>query len=240
LDLLEVLEARGGQLAIGEIATQTGLPLPTIHRLLATLVERGYVRRLNNRSYALGFRLMPLGLGANALVGVDARPVLADLVASLSENANLAVLVGDGVEYVAQVPSPYSMRMFTEVGRRVDLYCTAVGKALLAGMDRADVAAIVRRTGLEAKTPKTITTLEALEAELEHIRAVGYAMDEQEQEIGVRCVAIVVPAKFLTPMALSVSGPLGRMTDDIVERAVPLLKAAASLLADHLTSLSPS
>jgi IclR family acetate operon transcriptional repressor len=238
LDLLETLAQNGGHLAIGEIATETDLPLPTIHRLLATLVERGYVRQLANRRYALGFRLIPLGVAANALVGIDARPVLAELVDQVGETANFAVLVGDGAEYVAQVASPHPMRMFTEVGRRVHLHNTAVGKAFLAQMSPATVSSIVRRLGLPAKTPASITSENALLAELEKIRAAGYAMDEEEQELGVRCVAAAVPGSFLSPMAISVSGPLSRMTDAVVERAIPLVVGAAKKLGEELAAAS--
>ena len=240
LELMEVLAEHGGHLGIGEIATETTIPLPTIHRLLRTLVERGYVRQLPNRRYALGFRLITLGIAANATVGVDVRPVLARLVADLGETANFAMLVDDGAEYVAQVASPHSMRMFTEVGRRVELHSTAVGKALMAGMPPSVVSAIVRRMGLPGNTAHTITTEDALLVELERTAARGYAMDEQEQELGVRCVAVAVPGEFLTPMAVSVSGPATRMTDAVVERAIPLVRTAAEQIAAEVRRTSSS
>lgn len=234
LDLLEILAAGGGHLAIGEIAARTDIPLPTIHRLLKTLVDRGYVRQLSNRRYALGFRLVPLGQAAGALVGADAQAVLNDLVEQLGESANLAVLSGDHAEYVAQVPSRHSMRMFTEVGRRVELHCTGVGKAMLARLDDTQVAGIVERVGLREHTPHTATTPTALGSALDVVREQGYSIDEQEQELGVRCVAVALPVEVPTALAVSVSGPLPRMTDDVVARAVPLLQAAAARLASGL------
>ncbi|MCU1513947.1 MAG: transcriptional regulator, IclR family, partial [Microbacteriaceae bacterium] len=234
LDLLEIVSSRGGHMAIGEIAVVSDIPLPTIHRLLKTLVERGYMRQLPNRRYALGFRLLPLGLTANALLGADTGPSLARLVAELGETANLAILSEDHAEYVAQVPSPHAMRMFTEVGRRVELHCTGVGKALLAQLDERDVSAIVRRIGLSAMTSHTITTELALHSELQRIKLRGYSIDEEEQELGVRCIAVAVPGEFLSPMAISVSGPLTRVTESFVERAVPLLLAVAGQLGDEI------
>ena len=236
LGLLDLLASHGGQLGIGEMAVETDLPLPTIHRLLRTLGEGGYVRQLSNRRYCLGFRLISLGRAANSLVALDARPILADLVAELGETANFAVLVDDTAEYVTQVASPHSMRMFTEVGRRVNLHSTAVGKVLLAGMPSDVVSAIVRRLGLTALTPNTITTENALLAELDHVRAVGYAVDEEEQELGVRCIAAAIPGEYLAPMAISVSGPLTRITDQVLARAVPLVIAGANKLADQIRS----
>ena len=149
LDLVEVVAARGGHLTIGEIAAATDVPLPTVHRLLRTLVDRGYMRQMPNRRYALGFRLVPLGATASSMVGADTEAVLGRLVDALGETANLAILSGSHAEYVAQVPSRHTMRMFTEVGRQVDLHCTGVGKALLGQLDDARVRDIVRRVGLQ-------------------------------------------------------------------------------------------
>ena len=236
LDLVEIVAARGGHLGIGEIAAACDIPLPTIHRLLRTLVDRGYMRQLANRRYALGFRLVPLGAAAGSMVGADTERVLAGLVDSLGETANLAVLSGTHAEYVAQVPSRHAMRMFTEVGRQVELHCTGVGKALLSQLDDDRVRDVVQRVGLPAHTSRTHTSESALFADLAETRARGYAVDEQEQEDGVRCVAVAVAPGPLSWMAVSVSGPVTRMTDDVVTRAVPLLHRAGARLATDLTT----
>jgi len=237
LDVLEVVAARGGHLTIGEIAAAASVPLPTAHRLLRTLVDRGYMRQMPNRRYALGFRLVPLGATASSMVGADTEGVLAGLVDALGETANLAVLSGSHAEYVAQVPSRHTMRMFTEVGRQVDLHCTGVGKALLAQLDDERVRGIVRRVGLRGQTEHTLTTEAALLAALREVRERGYALDEQEQELGVRCVAVPVGPEPLSWMAVSVSGPVTRMTDDLVARAVPLLHEAGRSLAGRMHAL---
>ncbi|MEJ7833592.1 MAG: IclR family transcriptional regulator [Nocardioides sp.] len=230
LDLLEVVAARGGHLTIGEIATTTAVPLPTVHRLLRTLVDRGYMRQMPNRRYALGFRLVPLGAIASSMVGADTEVVLGRLVDALGETANLAILSGSHAEYVAQVPSRHTMRMFTEVGRQVDLHCTGVGKALLGQLDDARVHEIVRRVGLTAQTEHTLVTEDDLLADLAEVRARGYALDEQEQEAGVRCVAVPVGPEPMSWMAVSISGPVTRVTDELVARAVPLLREAGRQL----------
>ena len=226
LDVLEVVAARGGRLAVGEIAAAAGLPVPTTHRLLRTLLNRGYVHQTPDRRYALGARLVPLGTLAGSLVGVEAETVLSRLVDKLGETANLAMMSGSRVQYVAQVPGRHTMRMFTEVGRMVDLHSTGVGKALLASLDDNQALELVRRAGLARRTEHTLVTEEALLADLALARERGYALDEQEQEVGVRCVAVAVgdPMPWL---AVSVSGPVTRMTDDLVARAVPLLRSAA-------------
>lgn len=230
LDVLEAIAARGGRLPVGEIAAATGLPVPTTHRLLRTLLDRGYVHQASDRRYALGVRLVPLGALAGSLVGVDAETVLSGLVDDLGETANLAMMSGSRAQYVAQVPGRHTMRMFTEVGRMVDLHSTGVGKALLARLDDEQALDHVRRVGLSRCTDHTLVTEEALLADLAVVRHRGYALDEQEQEVGVRCVAVAV-GEPLPWLAVSVSGPVTRMTDELVDRAVPLLRAAARQLS---------
>jgi IclR family acetate operon transcriptional repressor len=230
LDLLEVVAAAGGQLSISEIGATAGLPLPTIHRLIRTLVDRGYMRQLPNRRYALGSRLIPLGEVAEAMLGTWATPVLERIVDELGESTNLAVLDGDLITYVGQVPSRHSMRMFTEVGRKVFPHCTGVGKAVLTHLTDDQIRALLARTGMPAQTPHTITDPDQFVAAVQQARRDGYAMDEGEQELGVRCVAVPVPGAR-SRMAVSVSGPAPRMTPELVHRAIPLLCEAGRVLA---------
>ncbi|MFD3452539.1 IclR family transcriptional regulator [Streptomyces sp. NPDC058691] len=234
-DLLERMADAGGEVGLSELSTSSGLPLPTIHRLMRTLVDCGYVRQQPNRRYALGPRLIRLGETASRLLGTWARPYLAELVDATGETANMALLDGDEVVYVAQVPSRHSMRMFTEVGRRVLPHSTGVGKALLAHVPPEEVRALLGRTGMPAATERTITDPDAFLAELAHIREQGYAVDDNEQEIGVRCLAVTVPGSP-TAAAISVSGPAGRVTEAATEKIVPVLQAAARHLSAALTA----
>jgi IclR family transcriptional regulator, acetate operon repressor len=233
-DLLELIARAGGEVALTELAAETPLPLPTIHRLLRTLVGIGYVRQLPNRRYALGPRLIRLGEVANRQLGALAMPLLKDLVANLGETANMAVLDGDMVTYLAQVPSPHAMRMFTEVGRQANLHDSGVGKAILSVMDDERVTRLVKQAGMPTPTPKSISTLEDLFVDLTRIRKDGYAVDDEEQETGVRCFAMAVPGAP-TPMALSISGPVSRVDDDFRDRAVPELRKATDAIAAALT-----
>jgi IclR family acetate operon transcriptional repressor len=221
-DLLELIADAGGSVTLSELSTAAGLPLPTIHRLLRTLVSLGYARQLQNRRYALGPRLVRLGEVANRQFGHIAMPQLKELVERLGETANLATIDGDRVVYVSQAPSPHAMRMFTEVGRRVYMHSSGVGKAILAQLDDAEVRDIVARTGLPRANENTIDTLDKLLAELADIRRRGYAIDDGEQEIGVRCYAMAVP-NMPVPTAVSVSGPRTRVDDAFGDRAIPVL-----------------
>jgi IclR family acetate operon transcriptional repressor len=224
------MAAAGGEVALSQLAAASGLPVPTIHRIVRTLVASGYVLQLPSRRYALGPRLIRLGESASRTVEAWATPHLLALAETSGETANLAMLDGEMVVYVAQAPSSrHTVRMFTEVGRRVYAHCTGVGKALLAQLPVEEVRRVVTTAGMPARTEHSITDVEALLAELTRVRAQGYAVDDGEQEPGVRCVAVAVPGSRTS--ALSVSGPASRVTHEVVVSLVPLLLATADGLA---------
>ena len=232
-DLLNIITASGGESSLSELASRADLPLPTIHRLLRTLIPLGYVRQLPNRSYALGPGLIRLGYAAGLQLGTYAQPVLQGLVHELGESANMAVLDGHMVVYVGQAQSSRSMRMFTEVGRRAHVHDTGVGKAILATLPEQQVVSIVSSMGMPTPTEKSLGTVDELLADLEKIRERGYAVDDEEQEIGVRCFSMALP-DAPTPTAISVSGPTSRVDWDFGDRAVPLLREAAERLCGQL------
>lgn len=238
LDILEAMADTGGTSSLTSLAAAADLPLPTTYRLVRTLTARGYVRQDESRDYVLGPRLVRLGEMAGALVGTWAQPRLVELVDRLGESANLALLEGAQVVYMAQAPGRHSMRMFTEVGRRVSPHRTAVGKALLATMPTDRVRDILRRTDLTAHTDNTLTDIDVFEQELGRVRTQGYALDEGEQELGVRCVAVALDGPL--PAAISISGPTTRMTDELVEAAVPQLHITADLLVAELAAHTAS
>ncbi|GAB4086207.1 IclR family transcriptional regulator [Myceligenerans cantabricum] len=233
IDLLEIMTDLGGDATLSELSERSGLPLPTIHRLLRTLVQRGYARQMPSRRYALGAGVLRLADAAGKQLGAVARPSLEQVAATLGETANLAMLDHEMAVYVAQASSTHSMRMFTEVGRRVHLHCTGVGKMLLAALPEAQVRQIAQRTGLPAATEHSITDVGALVAELGRIRERGYAIDDGEQEIGVRCFAVAVPGAPLAT-ALSASGPAARVTPEFADDAVPVLREEAAKVGDRL------
>lgn len=232
--ILEAMADAGGVIGLSQLATDSGLPLATIHRLVRTLVDLGYVRQEPSRQYSLGPRLMRLADSSTKRLGTLAHPYMSNVVDALGESVNLAVLDGEEIVYVAQVqPSQNFMRMFTEVGRRAKPHTTAVGKAMLAVEPDQDVLDLLKRTGMARRTEHTITDPDDFLADLQRIRDRGFAIDDGEQELGVRCVAVAVPGAPRA-MALSMSGPLTRMSDDVVAMAAPILHEAAAQISVEL------
>jgi IclR family transcriptional regulator, acetate operon repressor len=232
--LLDVLAQAGSAMATNELVAASGLPQPTVHRLARTLMESGHVRQLDNRRYTLGPRLISLGEGAARMLGARAQPDLAQLADEVGETTKLALLDGERAVYVAQVPGRHSMRMFTEVGRRVYLHSTGVGKAILAQLS----AGSARRALLAAATPRltdrTLVDVEEILDELEKIRRTGYADSDEEQEVGLRCIAVAVPGAP-TPAAISLSGPTYRLTPDRTDDAVRHLHSTAQRVSEYFS-----
>jgi IclR family acetate operon transcriptional repressor len=234
-NLLEQLADAGGIMGLSDLAAKLELPVPTIHRLMHTLVGHGLARQMPSRQYALGPRLIRLGAVATQISGVWAQPVLDALVRDLGETVNMASLESDKMIYIAQAASPHVMRMFTEIGRRVYCHSTGVGKAVLATLSDDRVRAMAGRVGMPQQTDRTMTDIDSLLEDLNVIRRRGYAIDEGEQELGVRCYAVAIP-NTVAPTALSVSGPAVRMTPELRERAIPQLLQAARRLAEAMCS----
>ena len=186
---LAVLESLSRSRSVGleELSREINLAKPTAYRFLLTLQELGYARRDKGDRWAM--TLKAFNVGSRALDHIDlhsaARPVADALADELGETVHMGVLEGDSAVYVLKVESRYTIRMFSRVGRRIPLYCTAIGKVLLAYSSPRERKAALEGVRLVALTPHTITTRSVLEAELKRIKAQGFAHDAEEHEEGI-------------------------------------------------------
>lgn len=239
-DILERLAAAGRDLGVSELHAELGLPLGTIHRLLDNLVRRGYAAQdVTTRRYGPGPKLLEIGALALVSARFDlhriAHPQLEALTAATGETSNLVVPQGNDGVYIDQVTSPHLVRMFTEIGRRAPLYCTGAGKAILSGLSPDFVDEYLARVVLEPWTAHTRTSVAALRADLATARDRGYALDNEERELGVRCVAspiFDVTGRCLG--AISISGPTTRVTPTSIERIGPEVRCAAEVCSEQL------
>lgn len=210
LRVLETLAAAGGSLGLRELSKRSGLPIATIHRVAGTLDQLGYVRRENDRCYALGPSLMQLGEAAASQLSQWALPSLRVLAERTGESASLAILERDRAVYVAHVPSSYAIGMPPDIGRHVFLHSSAVGKVLLAAQ-KTDVVDEIVRLGLPRRTPQTIVDEGVLRAELEKVRERGFATEDEEDELGM--ISLAVPIGDPPRAAMSVSAPASAVAD---------------------------
>jgi IclR family acetate operon transcriptional repressor len=228
---LEILEALAGETELGlvEIAGRTSLQPSTAHRLLATLVARGYAaRNLANGRYALGYKIAELAGDRHERLRALARPHLATVQERTGETANLSILALPNAIYIDQVDGDRAVRMLARIGAAVPAHASAAGKAMLAHAPAESVAALP----LPALTARTITTLAALERELAAIRARGFAVDDEEHEAGVGCVAAaVLDHAGRAVAALSVSAPIQRIRASDPATLGTLLSAEAEAMS---------
>lgn len=234
LAALEVLAGCSSECSLVEICRTLKLHKSTAHRLMMVLEQHRMVdKNPDTGRYRLGLKLFELGSKAIAALDLrrHAKPYLDRLQRELGETVFFCLLDEGQVFYIEKIESQQSVRTACTVGSRAPAYCTAVGKAMLAELTEAEVNQIVRRWGLKTITPNTITTNSALKTELKAIRSRGYAIDNEEKELGLRCVSAAVrgdQGKLLA--ALSVSGPAFRVTQERVpEIGRAVMQAAMDL-----------
>ena len=241
LDLLEALATADGEVSITALATRTGLHVSTVHRLLSTLLRRGYVRQNPETSrYYAGAKLATLAEGRSRYgeLRVRARPILRAITEQTRETANLVVIDDLAAVYIDTVPSPQVVRLFTAIGNRVPLHATGAGKCLLANLPVAKRDALLGRLDLRAYTPRTLVDPAALRRALDEARERGFTIDDEEYDDGVRCVAVPVGPSAEAIASISVSAPANRLTRQRCLELVPLLKRSATELAASLRDKS--
>jgi DNA-binding IclR family transcriptional regulator len=236
-DLLDRIAAAGAEgITLGQLAGEVRTAKSTTHRYVATLIELGAVRRDQLGRLHLGLKLIEL---AGALLGSDdlrsvADPILKELVRSTGETVHLGLPSEGDVVYIAKVESPQSVRLVSRIGARVPMYCSAMGKALMATLDD-DALERLLASPREARTAHTIVGDAELRAELARVRERGFAIDDEENEAGVRCVGVsIVDAHGDALGAISVSAPAGRMTLARARQTAPSVVAAGHEIARRL------
>jgi DNA-binding IclR family transcriptional regulator len=237
-DLLEALAA-GGELGVTELANRTGLVPSTAHRLLHTLTKRGYVTQSpESGRYLLGYKVVEVASGLEhrrERLRAVARPHLEGIQRATGETVNLVVLEADRVVYIDQVEGSRNVRMFTTVGTSVLAHTTGSGKAIMAFGPPEAPAALYGDRELARLTNRTLTTLAALEDDFKRIRRRGYALDNEEHEEGVGCVAAPVFDHTGRPCAaISVSGPTARILHEHSSELGALLIERAGLVSEAL------
>ncbi|MEO7970524.1 MAG: IclR family transcriptional regulator [bacterium] len=238
LTILELLAGKTHGLSTSDLSRRVRIPKSSTSYLLRTLVSRGYVRRdVETGFHTLGIKL--LSLGGQAMQGLELRdiamPHLRHIVERTQLDTHLAILDHGDAVYIERIESPGFIKMATWIGRRMVPHVTGVGKALICCHDRAAVEAIVAIHPLKAITPQTITTMSRLMAELEKTRQRGYAIDDEEHEARVRCVAApIFAASGEVVAAIGVSGTAGQLSDEVVAKIGHLVRTTSLKFSSQL------
>lgn len=233
LALLHALAAHGGVMKLGEVSRAAGVPKPTAHRLLRVLAESGMILEEEKGIYGLGPQC--LVLGSAFLDGLDlrreAKEVMEELVEKTGETCHLGIRDKDRVVYIEKVEGPQMVQLRSRVGLTAPLHASALGKALLARCSDEEVGKVMERVA-EGRTRRTITGLQEFRLELGEIRRRGFAVDDMENEEGIRCVAApVFDHSGKNIASLSVSGPEYRLPREQLDQLGDLVREAALALS---------
>ncbi len=191
-DILEVLATQKDGLGVTEIARRVGLHKSTVHRLLTSMASRGYIEKNDtNNSYRLGLKLVELcSLYLNSLeLKTEAQPYLRKLSALTGQPVHLAIADDGEAVYIDKIESFNTIRMYSAIGKRIPLYCTAVGKVLLMGMEDWEIRELFKDKEFIPHTANTLRKIEELMDEIQKVREGGWAVDNEEHEEGIRCIA---------------------------------------------------
>jgi IclR family transcriptional regulator, KDG regulon repressor len=223
------------ELSVSEIGAKTGLHRSTAHRILMALEYNDLIKQNpSTGKYHLGIKLFKLGHQAVSQLNLReiCRPFLSRLMNDTKETIHLAVLDDDQVLYLDKVEGPHALRMPSRVGRYIPTYCTSLGKAMLSCLDDQEVKSILRRQTLKPHTENTVKNINQLLADLRSVRKRGYAVDNEEIEIGLRCVG--APLRDYTGGmvgAISVAAPSARLSEKntpVIGRMVIAIAAGIS------------
>ncbi len=227
LDILG-LNAEDG-ISLSELCAQISIPKSSAHRYLVTLQELGLAERKSNDRYYLGTRIIEIA-GKYLLksdLRIESQATLNELAEITGETIHLAVPSGTQVVYIAKVESKHALAMYSHIGARLPMYCTALGKAILAYSSADELEAVVTEP-LITRTPNSIVSVAALETELAEIRSKGYAVDNEENEVGIRCVGAPIFDYMTRPVgAISISAPSDRMDNERCSSLGILVRQAA-------------
>lgn len=238
LDLINTIVDAQRPLGIAELSQAMGLAPSTIHRILQTLTAKGYIHQDGqSKRYDIGPEIVEISRSLYLRYDLvrRVRPYLQDLVDLTGETAHLAQLYGTTAMYLSQVEPLSMMRMFTTPGSVTPLYCSDVGKLFLADLPPGRVEDILRQTGLRPRTPHTITDAGQLEDALQRVRAQGYAEDDEEREIGVRCLsAPILNGAGKVIAAVGIAGPSARVLKERLPELARDVRTVAQRAAAEL------
>ncbi|WP_091670694.1 IclR family transcriptional regulator [Amycolatopsis marina] len=233
--LLELIAAKDQFVSLQGLVEETGMPKPTLHRMLQQLEGAGLlVRQGDGRHYGTGARLRRLAenLLLNATQHGARHAVLRHLVEEIGESCNVTALSGNEVVYLDRVETAEPLRFYLRPGSRVPAHCSASGKMILSQLSPAQRRKLLAHAPLTRSTPNTVTDLDAIEEELTRVRQNGFALDDEEFLPGLVCVAVPVPTGAArSNLCVAVQAPVMRLSAQDAPRMLPALRRAADAIS---------
>jgi len=237
LDIIEVLCTEQEGLGVTEIAKRVNLHKSTAHRLTTTLANRGYLNKARNGNYKIGLKLIQAtSCYINSLeLQTEARPYIAQITNELGLTAYLGYLDGDQVVYIEKMDVYPSAKMYAQIGMRVHAYCSSLGKCLLANYSNTELEVVMKDCSFIKFTPKTIDSMDKLHKEIAKVRKKGWGIDDEEHEIGHRCIgAPIYDYRGDIIASVSARGSVNVLTDERIEPTAEYLKNVAKEISQSM------
>ena len=242
LRVIELLSVSKEGFTLSELCRRLKLPKSSAHLILLTLEERGYIQKNNETGiYRYGVKL--ISLSRTAFEGLElrdeAKPFLESLMKKTSLTIHMAILERNEAVIIEKIEAPGLIKVATWIGRRMDVNCTGVGKALIAFLADAEFNSQIKGKGLARHNQKSIVSITKLKRELAKVRKLGYAIDDEEDEIGLRCIgAPVFDRHGRVAAAISVSGTVAQISSESIPRTAQLIKETAASISSRLGYLN--
>jgi IclR family KDG regulon transcriptional repressor len=237
-DVLELFLISNPELSVKEISQKLNLSKSTVHGIIKTLEHRGYLQQNpDDLKYKPGIKLFELGnfVGKNLNIGKIARPIIRDLAAEINETVHLVTLQRDEIIYIEKVEGPRALTIYSDIGKRAPFHCTSVGKAILAYLNEEDVDRILSSVVLESFTENTMTNIKDIKDHLYSIRKLGYAIDDEEIELGLKCIgAPIFDYEGNVNASISCAAPKMRLDEQRLPEVIAGIKKAASEISKCL------
>ncbi|WP_338471194.1 IclR family transcriptional regulator [Niallia sp. XMNu-256] len=237
-DILELFVGTYPELSIKEISDYLGLSKSTVHGLIKTLEHRGYLQQNpENQKYQLGIKLLQLGnfVSKQLDVGNIAKPIIRKLVEELHETVHLTIFEGDEIIYIEKLEGPRALTIYSQIGKRAPVYCTGVGKSILAHLSEDEVDRLLLKADLKPFTEFTLTDIEQIKNHLASVREQGYAIDDEEIEVGLKCIAAPIfnhEGKVVS--SISCAAPKTRLDEEKLPKVIAGIKEAAAEISRRL------
>lgn len=237
-DILDILSLEPEGLGVTQIAERAALHKSTVHRIVSALAERGYIEKSPSGSqYRIGLKMVDIASVYlnNVEMKTEARPYLRELTQRTGFTSHLAILDGLSAVYIDKVDVEQHIRLYSQIGRRIPTHCSALGKCLLSGLAPSELDDRLSRCGFEVFTPTTLRTEAELREQVRRVSVDGYAIDDEEHDPGIRCVASpVFDYRGKVAAAVSVAGPVAGLPADRVSETAALVKQTAAEISRRM------
>ncbi|MCH6267332.1 MULTISPECIES: IclR family transcriptional regulator [Neobacillus] len=237
-DVLEIFLTTNSELSVKEISEKVNLSKSTVHGIIKTLEHRGYLQQNpDDLKYRLGIKLFELGnfVGKHLDIRSIARPIIKDLVNELNETVHLVLLNRNEIIYIEKEDGPRTLTMYSHIGKRAPVHCTGVGKAILAYLSDQEVDRLLSIQNLQPFTEFTMTDKQAIKNHLQSVRECGYAVDDEEIELGLKCIAAPIFNHQGNVIAsISCAAPKIRLDEERLPKVIAGIQKAASEISKAL------